>query len=110
MPFYDYECRTHGPFEKLRPLGESAVAQACLVCGEASPRVFLCAPSVLGMDPSRRAAFATNERSAHEPRSSKQHRHGPGCGCSKPGNKTGAVRTADGNKIFPNRRPWMISH
>ncbi len=102
MPFYDYECSEHGAFDDMRPVAESSTPQECPVCGRPSPRVFLCTPALLDMDATRRAAFATNERSAHEPRASKQHRHGPGCGCGKSG--------ANGSKTFPNRRPWMISH
>lgn len=111
MPLYDYECLEHGAFDCMRPIAESGAMQECPACGRPAPRVFVCTPRVLDMDPARRAAFATNERSAHEPRSSKRHVHGPGCGCGgKSGRGTGAAQTADGGKTFLNRRPWMISH
>ncbi|MEJ0034512.1 MAG: zinc ribbon domain-containing protein [Gammaproteobacteria bacterium] len=110
MPLYEYECSKHGAFERMRPLAESAMAQKCPECGKAAPRAILSAARLAAMAPTLRAAHATNERSAHEPKSSKQHRHGPGCGCSQSARKATTARAADGSKMFPGRRPWMISH
>jgi len=110
MPLYEYECPRHGPFEKMRPLADSSAKQSCPTCGAAAPRAYLSAVRFSAMAPALRAAHATNERSAHEPRSSKQHRHGPGCGCSQGGRKARASTGSEGSRMFPNRRPWMISH
>lgn len=110
MPLYEYECSRHGPFEQMRPLSEASMRQRCPTCGVASPRAILSAAGLSTLSPAARRAHATNERSAHEPRSSKQHRHGPGCGCSQAKAKAGTARGADGSKMFPGRRPWMISH
>jgi len=110
MPLYEYVCPRHGPFEKLRPLSESSARQECPVCGKAAPRAILSAARVSGLSPALRAAHAVNEKSAHEPSSSRQHRHGPGCGCSPGARKSNAARGANGSRMFPGRRPWMISH
>jgi putative FmdB family regulatory protein len=105
MPLYEYECARHGAFEQMRPVSESALEQKCPECGAVAPRAIFSAARVSSMVPALRAAHATNERSAHEPKTSKQHRHGPGCGCSGAGRKAG-----NGSRMFPGRRPWMISH
>ena len=110
MPLYEYECPRHGAFEQMRPLAESSMKQKCPTCGVAAARAILSAVHLSAMAPTLRAAHATNERSAHEPKSSKAHRHGPGCGCSSGGRKAGTARGSDGSKMFPTRRPWMISH
>lgn len=111
MPIYDYECRECGVFTALRPMSECREPLACPVCGEAAARVFLSMPAIAGMDLALRKAVATNERSAHEPRSSRlDHRAGCGCcsGAKRSGSKTAI--TPNGAKSFPKARPWMISH
>lgn len=111
MPVYEYQCRECGPFAALRPMAEYADPQPCPDCAGSSPRVMLTAPAMAGMDPARRTAFATNERSQHAPKSSKSLGHGAGCSCcssSKPSRKT--LYRPDGSKSFPSARPWMISH
>jgi hypothetical protein len=67
-------------------------------------------------------ASSRNEKSAHEPvfstveyrqeqKARREHKHGKGCGCGdKPIRKSALMYTADGNKMFPSARPWMISH
>lgn len=117
MPIYEYQCASCGPFVELRPMALSSEPCECNDCGEMSERVILSAPHMAGMDTARRQAFQTNERSAHEPHlSTKSERldkssHAPGCSCcrSKQG-KSSASQLSDGSKIFPTRRPWMISH
>ena len=106
MPVYDYACDACGPFTVLRPMEEFREPCICPSCGASAPRAFLTAPA-LGMDSRRRRAVATNERSAHEPRSSVAH--GAGCACCS-GKSSRAATTASGGKSFPASRPWMISH
>ncbi len=110
MPVYEYACAECGPFAALRPMAEYADPQSCPDCGSESPRVMLTAPMLAGMDAGRRTAFATNERSANEPKSTKKH--GAGCGCCSGGGKKGRLTMygKDGSKSFPTSRPWMISH
>lgn len=114
MPVYDYMCESCGAFTALRPMAKSAEPCGCPDCGVPAARAFLSFPNIGGMDPARRNAFETNERSAHAPkRSSKAEReagaHAPGCSCCS-GGKSRAVYTRDGAKTFPSKRPWMISH
>ncbi|MDT2024564.1 zinc ribbon domain-containing protein [Methylocella sp. CPCC 101449] len=115
MPVYEYLCTQCGSFTEIRPMVLSADPCDCPSCGVASERAILTAPQVLGMDAARRGAFATNERSRHEPKLSghsetagKKHR--AGCACCSGQRQSKAVFRADGGKSFPSERPWMISH
>ncbi len=122
MPLYDYKCREHGLFHELAMLSESAQPKPCPQCGTPAGRVVMLPPELLAMAPARRDAIARNERSRHEPRFSTpehraedqaraEHRHGKGCGCHDHGvTKPKVFYTADGKKMFPSARPWMISH
>ncbi|MES1162207.1 MAG: zinc ribbon domain-containing protein, partial [Rhizobacter sp.] len=54
-----------------------------------------------------------NERARHEPKSSRDYarlKHPAGCGCCSTGKRGATVTGANGNKAFPAKRPWMISH
>jgi putative FmdB family regulatory protein len=105
MPTYEYACAVCGPFVAMRPMSACDAPYDCPGCGSTSPRVLLTAPSLAGMDPTRRLAAATNERSSNEPKRSGAH--GAGCGCCS----GRALKTpAPAVKSFPSARPWMISH
>jgi putative FmdB family regulatory protein len=111
MPVYEYLCDSCGPFTDMRPMAECELPQDCPDCGTMAPRVILTAPNYFSMSAERRTAHATNERSSHAPKSSKDAGHGAGCSCcssSKPSRLT--RRGKDGSKSFPTSRPWMISH
>lgn len=109
MPTYQYECPACGPFEAVRPMVEYRQAHACRY-GADAPRAMLSAPGLAGMDPSRRSAFATNERSANAPKQS-LGRHPKECGCCGPRSRAmSAQSVAAPAKSFPAARPWMISH
>lgn len=110
MPLYDYKCSTHGLFHQLVPLQASGNAHACPHCGALSPRVLLVPPQLLTMDPARRNAFARNEKAAHEPRHGNHHSERERGYCHHNRDKPQVFYTADGNKMFPSARPWMISH
>lgn len=122
MPLYDYKCSQHGLFYELVTTEDSAKPCACPSCGELSARVIMLAPEVLAMKKENRAAHERNEKSAHAPifstveyrqeeKTRREHKHGKGCGCGdKPIRKSALMYTADGNKMFPSARPWMISH
>ncbi|MGH1485181.1 MAG: FmdB family zinc ribbon protein [Cellvibrionaceae bacterium] len=117
MPVYEYKCEEHGVFYGLATMDESDKPSHCTTCGGISPRIIRIAPEILDMSPSARKAAATNERSQHEPTFSTKDRresddeHSSGCGCNKqkPG-KSKLMYTAQGDKMFPSMRPWMISH
>lgn len=115
MPLYDYKCVEHGLFHELAAMDDSASAQPCPTCGVDSGRIIMLAPELLLMSEHKRAAHSTNERSSHEPVvssvESRDKKHGSGCGCEQKGKKASqVVYLADGSKIFPSQRPWMISH
>jgi len=114
MPVYDYQCEDCGPFTVFRPMSECSEPHACPECATSAPRAFLTAPNFSGLSAERRVAHATNERSAHAPKTLAEHkasRHGAGCSCCGSVKKGRAVqRGRDGSKTFPTSRPWMISH
>jgi putative FmdB family regulatory protein len=113
MPTYDYACTHCGDFDALRSLSARNEPAHCPDCGAASQRVFIRAPRLGLLDPSTRSALATNERARHEPKSSGEYprlRHPAGCGCCLPGKRGVTLTAANGNKSFPGKRPWMISH
>ena len=117
MPVYDYKCAEHGVFHELATLNDAAKPAVCPTCKGLSGRVIMVAPEFLGMDPHKRKAESTNEKSQHQPefstveRRQQDHHHKNGCGCDKrkPG-KSKLMYTANGEKMFPSARPWMISH
>jgi len=113
MPTYDYACPSCGDFDALRRVSARDEPAACPDCGAASPRVFANAPRLALLDSGVRSALATNEHARHEPRSSRDYarlKHPTGCGCCSPGTRGATVTGANGNKAFPSKRPWMISH
>jgi putative FmdB family regulatory protein len=114
MPTYDYACQGCGGFDALRSLAQRNEPADCPACGGASQRVFASAPRLALMKGGTRIAMETNERAQHEPKSSRDYvrlKHPAGCGCCSPSAKRGATLTgANGNKAFPSKRPWMISH
>jgi len=117
MPTYDYDCAGCGGFDAFRAISARNDPAACPGCGGASPRIFASAPNLALMDAGTRTALAVNERARHEPRHSgaeagsySRLRHPSGCGCCKTGQRGSTVTGANGNKGFPTKRPWMISH
>jgi putative FmdB family regulatory protein len=114
MPTYDYSCSECGGFEALRSLSVRNDPAACPECGLASQRMLSAAPSLALMEATTRTAMSVNERARHEPKRSGDYqrlKHPSGCGCCSTAGKRGATVTgANGNKAFPSKRPWMISH
>ncbi len=113
MPVYEYLCDDCGPFTDMRPMSECDDPQDCPRCETTSPRVILTAPNFFCMPADKRKAIATNERSAHAPKTLGEYKasHGPGCGCCSSGKPSRLIRkTKSGAKSFPTARPWMISH
>ena len=122
MPLYDYKCSDHGLFHELMTMEDSNKPCACPFCGKLSGRVIMIAPHILDMKSENRSAHERNEKAMHSPifstpeyraeeKAKREHKHGKGCGCSdKPIRKSALFYTAEGNKMFPSMRPWMISH
>lgn len=113
MPTYDYACERCGGFDALRAIGERDAPLRCPLCGSAATRV-LAAPRLALLADGTRGALARNERARHEPQRSSEYqtlRHPSGCGCCRAGAGGSTTRrAANGNKAFPSKRPWMISH
>lgn len=122
MPLYDYKCPDHGLFHELATLADSAQPAPCPQCGVLAARVILLPSQLRQLEASERAAHDHNEKARHQPvlstpdyraeqQARREHKHGKGCGCGdKPIRKSNLLYTADGNKMFPSMRPWMISH
>ncbi|ASK33077.1 zinc ribbon domain-containing protein [Alloalcanivorax mobilis] len=110
MPLYDYKCADHGLFHELVPVSASGECCPCPHCGVLSARVILVAPALLDMAPEKRQAMARNEHAAHEPRHGNHATEKDrGC-CHHARDKPKVFYTAEGHKMFPTARPWMISH
>jgi putative FmdB family regulatory protein len=113
MPCYDYCCGEHGMFEGLATVAASAQPQPCPRCGAPAARVIAAAPALLDLAPALRDAFARNERSRHEPRFRAGGEDDPHARCdgeSSAAAGSQAILLADGSKVFPSQRPWMIGH
>lgn len=113
MPTYDYECPHCGSFEAIRGISARNEPAVCPDCSTESPRVIVASAGLAYLDGAMRVALDTNERARHEPKSSRNYvsqRHPAGCGCCSPGKKSSTVTAKNGDKMFPSKRPWMISH
>jgi putative FmdB family regulatory protein len=112
MPVYEYLCKDCGPFTAMRPMSEYELPLQCPECMENAPRVILTAPHFSTLSAGRRLAHATNEKSAHAPKTSAEFNaaHGPACSCCSGKSSRLVKRGKDGSKSFPSSRPWMISH
>ena len=129
MPVYDYKCAEHGLFYGLASVDDHDKPAQCPQCQAMSPRVIMISPEVLAMAKEKKQAMDRNEQARHEPTHSTQQsraelkaenadRQKRGCGCRHQGsaseeeNKRSSklMYTADGSKMFPSMRPWMISH
>lgn len=116
MPVYDYKCREHGQFSDVATMEDFDKPKPCPVCQTLCARVIVIPPEILELSPMMRHAHETNERNQHEPTVStkdrrendEEHRHG--CGCHQSKSKSKLMYTAEGDKMFPSMRPWMISH
>jgi len=123
MPVYDYDCPQCGPFEAQRSIAQYNQPAPCPHCRTQSERVVLSAPRLGLVSAYKKRAVEINEKSAHEPIQSRNYdydadkhlarkRHPVGCSCCASGPiNPGLTRiAANGNKSFPTKRPWMISH
>ncbi|KAK44285.1 zinc ribbon domain-containing protein [Caballeronia sp. LZ029] len=110
MPIYQYECESCGSFDVMRSIADRDLPHLCPECGVQTIRAITSTAMLSLMPQSQRDAYATNERSANAPTSSKSlgYRHGPGCACCKP--KASSADAARPSMKSPAGRPWMISH
>ena len=111
MPIYEYECATHGAFDAVRPMAAYREPLPCPECGATAARVILSSVALACTPSAVRTARQRNERSAHEPQSTRDSKHGKGCACCSGSSIKSATKIANnGTKMFPAKRPWMISH
>jgi putative FmdB family regulatory protein len=113
MPTYEYACAGCGGFDAIRSLAQRDEPAVCPDCGAASARVLVTAPRLALMESGTRSAIATNERARHEPKRSRDYarlKHPAGCGCCSTARRGATQAGVNGNKAFPSKRPWMISH
>lgn len=127
MPVYDYKCKDHGVFHELAAMDKAADPAACPSCKALSPRIIMIPPEVLAMAPDKKKAIMKNEQAQASPiistidtraEQAERTKHASSCGCSSHKSKNleqtslkqQVVYMADGSKVFPSQRPWMISH
>jgi putative FmdB family regulatory protein len=113
MPVYDYHCVSCGDFQDFRTIEDRNAPASCPNCAATARRLIL-APNLALMNPSRRHAFATNERSRHEPKVSTGHSCGSGCGCGSPAKvRPTRMKETKLGKLQSQKataRPWMLGH
>jgi len=128
MPLYDYKCPHHGVFQELAPMSEHDKPRACPQCQVQSARIIMIPPHIKNMLKEKMEAMERNEKAQHSPdvmtaaqfhereaeKKERQlfenrHKHNSSCGCGTK-RKSNLMYTAEGNKMFPGMRPWMISH
>jgi putative FmdB family regulatory protein len=116
MPVYDYKCKDHGLFFELSTMDEAHLPKPCPQCQSLAARVICVSPDLLDMPKEKKQAFAVNEKAQNEPvystvdRREQDHEHKNGCGCNHKKRGRLLLYTAQGDKMFPSARPWMISH
>lgn len=126
MPLYEYKCQQHGVFQELATMADHDKPCPCPQCGTSSGRVVTLPPHILTMLKETREAMERAEKAKDAPevmtaaqyrereaeekaRKLHKHKHHGGCGCNSE-RKSKLFYTADGSKMFPSMRPWMISH
>jgi len=128
MPLYDYKCAQHGVFQELASMAEHDQPKPCPQCATLSARVIVLPPEIAQVIKEKREAMERNEKAREAPdvMTSAQyqeceeekkerhlfdnrHKHSSNCGCGQK-RKSNLMYTAEGNKMFPGMRPWMISH
>jgi len=84
-------------------MAECELPQDCPDCRTAAPRVILTAPNLFGMTAERRRAYATNERSAHAPKTlgDMKASHGADCACCSGKSARMSRRGKDGLRVMP---------
>jgi len=117
MPVYDYKCTEHGLFYELASIDNHAEPMPCPECQSPSARIIILSPGILDMPKEKKQAIDRNEAAKHEPqhstvdsREENADKLKHGCGCTHNKRSSKLMYTADGNKMFPSMRPWMISH
>jgi len=121
---YEYRCDECGVFAALGKMSTSSEPTICPDCGELSERI-LSAPRLAIMGKAQRSAHERNEKSAHEPRSTRRsscgclgnHTCGSSAASKKSGQDTQGKRGEGKEKgsllqmqTKKTARPWMLGH
>lgn len=104
MRLFEYDCKSHGTFELMRPVGLRKHPAPCPDCGKLSPRVFSMA-KVSHMNPARKAAIERNIKSQFEP-----HFCGAGCGHEAPNLIPPSQKQKPKVESYNGPRSWVIEH
>lgn len=113
MPVYEYHCDNCGHFDKILPMSRAHEKTTCPECQKAADRS-ITATYLGSASRNMIKAAGRNELAQNEPKHSSQltSKHPSGCSCcsgsSRLSNQT--RKNAAGDKMFPTKRPWMISH
>lgn len=117
MPVYDYKCSDHGLFYELASMENHAEPAKCPECQTLCPRVIIIPPALQAIAKEQMEGIERNEKAQHEPefstiesRVENEEKLKKGCGCSHKKRASKLMYTAQGDKMFPSMRPWMISH
>lgn len=110
MPLYEYRCAQHGLFDALVPVSERGEQAPCPRCGQPAPRVIVTPPRLAQVTAAAKAAHERNELAAYEPMQGNLVTEAQERRIHKPMTPSGALYTADGKKLFPAARPWMLGH
>ncbi|MFA6903209.1 MAG: zinc ribbon domain-containing protein [Gallionellaceae bacterium] len=118
MPIYDYRCDTCGDFEAWGKMSASSAPAQCTICGANSGRI-ITAPSLAILGSNQRIAHERNEKSAHEPKTTRRS----SCSCSgahtcsgktsNPSAKEKKAMAKTGGLEMQTKktaRPWMLGH
>ena len=110
MTLFEYNCKEHGLFELMRPLGLRKHPAPCPDCGKLAPRAYSM-PSFALVEPGKRKAIERNEKSRFEP-----HVCGPSCGHEQHGLAPSHLKFLEAQKRKPRAqsyngpRSWVIEH
>jgi len=73
MPFYEYVCKSHGPFTERASLADFDKPQNCPECEKSSPRNLMSTPEIGSNGERRKPKNATA--------TGRKVKHAPGCPC-----------------------------
>lgn len=103
MVLFEYNCKEHGLFELMRPMGLRKHPAPCPDCGKLSARAYSM-PTVDRMDPTKKKAIERNIKSQFEP-----HICDTGC-CGDHLHLPPSHRQKPKQESYNGPRSWVIEH
>jgi hypothetical protein len=104
MRLFEYNCKNHGLFELMRPLGLRKHPAPCPDCGKLSVRAYSM-PTVDRMDPIKKKAIERNIKSQFEP-----HICDTTCGGGHNHLLPPSHRPKPKQESYNGPRSWVIEH